>query len=341
MCSPENTTGCVKKAKVREALTPEPPLDAITSGLNELYRTPGLVEVPLKLIIIGHNPSEQSWTKGHYYANPSNRMWYLLGKAGIVPDAFKAVDDRRCPSEHGIGFTDIMTGISGTHSCKFSDSTVQSHKYSLFKRLEAHVQRVQAGTGLPLSQCYPRVVAFAGVRQWKALFPAGAASPHRRAPAQQSSIRKHFQAADESVMPQEQDIAVKVEPGGDDHGETRDRAGVDHRSRPEVSSVGVGGTVYGIQTDRPPGWPEYLRDSVVFLLPSSSGAAALTNVQREGPYCALGELLRGPEYEWVPGSGLAQLEKESQSDGAAVKREGSEGSGLVDLVNVADVISPK
>lgn len=37
----------------------------------------GLVEklgdVPLRLIIVGHNPSEHAWKSGHYYSNPSNR----------------------------------------------------------------------------------------------------------------------------------------------------------------------------------------------------------------------------------------------------------------------------
>jgi G:T/U-mismatch repair DNA glycosylase len=31
---------------------------------------------------IGHNPSEHAWHTGHYYSNPSNRMWRILEGAG-------------------------------------------------------------------------------------------------------------------------------------------------------------------------------------------------------------------------------------------------------------------
>ncbi len=49
---------------------------------------------------------------------------------------------------------------------------------------------------------------------------------------------------------------------------------------------------YGCQGDlRPPGWPFSTNDCRVFVLTSSSGAAALTNVQREAPYIKLAEEL--------------------------------------------------
>ena len=38
---------------------------------------PGLPEKlrdrPLRLVIVGHNPSAHAWSSGHYYSNPSNR----------------------------------------------------------------------------------------------------------------------------------------------------------------------------------------------------------------------------------------------------------------------------
>ncbi len=45
---------------------------------------------------------------------------------------------------------------------------------------------------------------------------------------------------------------------------------------------------YGCQGDlRPPGWPFSTSDCRVFVLTSSSGAAAITNAQREAPYIQL------------------------------------------------------
>lgn len=74
-----------------------------------IFRSPGEPEWPLRLIIVGHNPSEKAWELGHYYANPSNRMWKLLSAAGIVPPAFAASDDDDCPISCGVGFTDVAS----------------------------------------------------------------------------------------------------------------------------------------------------------------------------------------------------------------------------------------
>jgi len=76
-----------------------------SGGLQEKYGNP---ERPLRLILIGHNPSAAAWRDGHYYSNPSNRMWRLLGGAGIIPLHYSAKDDDSCPSTCGIGFTDLV-----------------------------------------------------------------------------------------------------------------------------------------------------------------------------------------------------------------------------------------
>jgi len=31
-----------------------------------------LGDLPLRMIIVGHNPSEHAWSSGHYYSNPGN-----------------------------------------------------------------------------------------------------------------------------------------------------------------------------------------------------------------------------------------------------------------------------
>lgn len=51
-------------------------------------------EKPLKLLVIGHNPSNHSWASGFSYSNPSNQFWKLLVKGGIVPDQWTVED---CP----------------------------------------------------------------------------------------------------------------------------------------------------------------------------------------------------------------------------------------------------
>eukprot|EP01032_Pedospumella_encystans_P008427 gene8427-10006_t len=266
-------------------------------GLQELYKSEGFVERPLRLLIVGINPSDQSWTKGHYYANPSNRMWYLLAKAKIVPTGFTADCDRRCPNELGIGFTDLMSGIAETQSCNITDATLKSYKSSFFKRLEAHVQRVSESAEVSSEEACPRIIAFAGVRQWKALFPnahfENAAANNRKEKSvhkNQPLLTNMFSALksvpDETITSTMETSAESVE--------------VTATAAYRQSTI-----PYGLQTERPPGWPAALKHSKVFLLPSSSGAAAMSNEEREEPYIQLGTLLAQEEYKWISGVGLA------------------------------------
>ena len=63
-------------------------------------------ETPLKLLIIGHNPSHHSWGSGYSYSNPSNNFWKLLVKGNIIPQDWTVDDCPRLPGDLGIGFTD-------------------------------------------------------------------------------------------------------------------------------------------------------------------------------------------------------------------------------------------
>ena len=103
---------------------------------------------PLRLVIVGHNPSEHAhrtggrWGRGwggvaclhaapattrtrahpppplllpgHYYSNPSNHMWSILKDSGIAPPSVRgAVDDWRM-AEVGVGFTGARAwGVGG------------------------------------------------------------------------------------------------------------------------------------------------------------------------------------------------------------------------------------
>jgi hypothetical protein len=217
-------------------------------GLREIFCDSESTENALRLIIVGHNPSFKSWNKGHYYANPSNRMWHLLTTSGIVPSHFSSFNDIDCPSACGIGFTDLMVteaGVVDSVSSNFSDGDVRQFKQSLFSRLTKHTERVgqqwqkKTTSSLPLPASslenegfHPRVIAFAGVRQFRALFPTHS----RPGPIKSLSKKRKLQSE---------------EGGSEDCLE------------------------YGVQHTLPPDWPPSLRKSVVFLLPSSSAAAAL------------------------------------------------------------------
>lgn len=52
--------------------------------------------------------------------------------------------------------------------------------------------------------------------------------------------------------------------------------------------------IHGVQREMPVGWP--YKTSVVFVLPSSSGRAAMTHAQRLKPYVELSGLLSNFKY---------------------------------------------
>jgi G:T/U-mismatch repair DNA glycosylase len=219
--------------------------------LREKYASPGHQELPLRAVMIGHNPSEKSWLEGHYYANPSNRMWYILRECGIVPASFTCVNDDDCPHQLGIGFTDLGTGYPETKSSNISDEMITDWAISLYQRLEAHIKRVaeNLGSDASASAAAPKILVFCGVRQWKALFPAN-----------------HFNA--------------KKRPRIDD-------------SQPAATKNSFG---HGKQEDRPVNWPKVLSSCEVYVLPSTSGAAAMSNEDRINPYRLFANRLR--EFPW-------------------------------------------
>ena len=222
-----------------------PTIDAV--GLPEIYSSPNCVENNLRLILVGHNPSEKSWQYGHYYANPANRMWGLLKLAKIIPPTFSSVNDVDCPRICAMGFTDLMSGVPETKSSSFTDSDVGKWKHSLFDRIDAHISRVSNNTGKSRDAACPKVIAFAGVRQWKALFP-----PKFNFKADTASknagigLKRRLDCLEEDVEGRRKEKSAAVD--------------------------------FGIQEIRPPDWPASLQSCVVFVLPSSSGAAALVRL---------------------------------------------------------------
>ncbi|KAK2076571.1 hypothetical protein QBZ16_005331 [Prototheca wickerhamii] len=126
------------------------------------------------------------------------------------------------PELAGVGFTDLGSGVAGTHSAKFSSTTLAAWRAPLFERLAAHA--AVAGT--------PAIVAFSGKRQFAELFPSKHAS---------ILLSEHRPA---SIVP-------------------------------------------GRQRVLPSGWPLDRRACEVWVLPSTSGAAAMSREERWGPWRAL------------------------------------------------------
>lgn len=181
-------------------------------------------EKPLRLLLLGHNPSEHAWKSGYLYSNPTNRMMRLLtgesiGKnappyRGVLPHGTPIEAQNIMPGTYGIGLTDL--GLEpGNNAADYSKRKMIEWASGLYKRLSAHQKRAGAA---------PDLVAFTGKRQFRMIFP--------------------------------KDV------GKVDHGEWKQKM--------------------------PSGWP-FPPSTRIWVLPSSSGRAVMTQEQRLTPYKELAD----------------------------------------------------
>ncbi|OQS00113.1 hypothetical protein THRCLA_06217 [Thraustotheca clavata] len=140
-------------------------------------------DVPLRLLIVGHNPSENAWTSGFSYSNPSNRMWKLLmgdfhGRqwSGILPQDWSMTEQNVMPHGLGIGFSDLGHE-AGNDAAAYGKAIMHRWKSEFYQRLQAHLERLRNSLHSNKEQncdnIYghgPLLVAFTGKRQYSFLF---------------------------------------------------------------------------------------------------------------------------------------------------------------------------
>ncbi|MBB5179860.1 TDG/mug DNA glycosylase family protein [Planomicrobium koreense] len=68
---------------------------------------PDHLEVGLKILFVGFNPSIRSSETGYHYANPTNRFWKILHEAGLTPRKFAPHENQEL-LELGFGLTNIV-----------------------------------------------------------------------------------------------------------------------------------------------------------------------------------------------------------------------------------------
>jgi G:T/U-mismatch repair DNA glycosylase len=307
----ESSSGLSEKSRTTSLIVGTLPIHSDkTIGLKELYSSPNQKESVLKLLIVGHNPSDQSYQKGHYYANPVNRMWSLLRKSDLVPAHYTCSNDKDCPSQCSIGFTDVGFDLPDTCSGNITEKELyRNFRPSFYRRLLAHLDRVHENHPcMLLEDCYPRIIAFAGIRQWKALFPVG--HPIHKMKSLQNNKRKKVEEEEEEQEKEATEQKEIVEIINIDESPVKIRktehsrksiSGLDLFLNRDVSSFSTNFDSsctssniinYGSRSIKPPDWPKLLEKSIIYLLPSPSGAAAMSNEQREKPYLELGKLYK-------------------------------------------------
>jgi TDG/mug DNA glycosylase family protein len=81
----------------------------MNGGESKLFLEPipDHLQIGLRILFIGYNPSIRSGETGHHYANPSNRFYRILHQAGLTPRLYKPVEDQELLML-GYGFTNIV-----------------------------------------------------------------------------------------------------------------------------------------------------------------------------------------------------------------------------------------
>jgi thymine-DNA glycosylase len=231
-----------------------------------------LGDLPLRLIIVGHNPSEIAWKRGHYYANPTNWMWRILKDTNLAPiDIISGCnDDFKMPGSIGIGFTDVGSGTPGTDSNQFKSKHFEEWRQPFYDRLTAQMERASEN-GVEKCSCgtcgAPVVVAFSGKKQFSELFRNPSSFPGR-------SKRKN------TSIPMDNSTFSK-DKKQEEAKETNVR----------TQSVRPTSIPLGRQSVLPLGWPLPLNSTEVWVMTSTSGAAAMTKEARYGVWMKLAERL--------------------------------------------------
>ena len=115
--------------------------------------------LPLRLLLVGHNPSEHSWHSGHYFSQPSNNFWKLVTESGLLGPDVEANDDSMLERMQ-IGFTDVIR-VPNSNSSTISRAYFREQRSFFYNRIKDNAYRV----GAP-----PERIAFVGKRQFSMLF---------------------------------------------------------------------------------------------------------------------------------------------------------------------------
>ncbi|MBP1933692.1 mismatch-specific DNA-glycosylase [Ammoniphilus resinae] len=68
---------------------------------------PDHLKKDLDILFVGYNPSIRSGETGHHFANPNNRFWTILHRAGLTPRKYSPIEDQDLLSL-GYGLTNIV-----------------------------------------------------------------------------------------------------------------------------------------------------------------------------------------------------------------------------------------
>jgi TDG/mug DNA glycosylase family protein len=200
-------------------------------------------------------------------------MWRILQNTNLAPvDVISGCnDDFKLPGSMGIGFTDVGSGTPGTDSNQFKTTHFDEWRQPFYDRLRAHVNR--ASENVEKCRCgrcgAPVAVVFSGKKQFSELFE----KPVGKGRKKDTTFFNHTGINN-------QKIGTNYTLGGDDS-----------KIKPTTQLFKPAQIPFGRQSILPAGWPLPLDKTEVWVMTSTSGAAAMTKEARYAPWKALAEWL--------------------------------------------------
>eukprot|EP01138_Halocafeteria_seosinensis_P015929 gb/GECG01016256.1/.p1 GENE.gb/GECG01016256.1/~~gb/GECG01016256.1/.p1 ORF type:complete len:366 (+),score=31.96 gb/GECG01016256.1/:1-1098(+) len=254
-------------------------------------------EIPLRLILVGHNPSEKAWEKGYYYANPGNAFMKLMRNDAdadehdsprVIPSHWPLESQDSWPAVFGVGLTDMGTS-PGNDSASFRKNTLAEWREDLLQRLQAHADRVYANVNNP--NYLQNSISFIQDFQSRFLTEKSTTATYDKG---------KFQPVEEHYHQGESNCIERLIP--------KDQCGprvVAFTGKSQFYSM------YGPEDPKPPSklagrvphnilpkrWP-FPKSTEVFVLISSSGRASGWHKERKRLYDELAELVN--QHPWPP-----------------------------------------
>jgi double-stranded uracil-DNA glycosylase len=106
---------------------------------------PDHIKENLAILFIGFNPSIRSGETGHHFANPNNRFWNILFKAGLTPRKFIAEEDAIL-LDYGYGLTNIVARPTKAAD-EITKEEYREGRQILLKKLKIYMPHVACYVG--------------------------------------------------------------------------------------------------------------------------------------------------------------------------------------------------
>lgn len=106
----------------------------------------------LDVLFVGFNPSPRSGETGHHYANPRNRFWTILYRAGLTPRLYRAEEDGEL-LKLGYGFTNIVARPTPT-AADITAAEYAEGRQLLRRKIETYRPQIVCFVGKGVYEAY-------------------------------------------------------------------------------------------------------------------------------------------------------------------------------------------